>query len=382
MAGYIINLDSDSSLSMYIENGVYATKLSTPDGRWRTHHEGTFADYATMKPNDNIYFFIRRKIYGIGRLVEIEGDCKFLNYPDANKPLPFNYDTVRSQLLWDEGPESINQRWICVFEPNPWFFACGIDMDDVLSSNPQHFKMLRAFWKVSFIKIDDDENQALMDVILRANQDILLKPAGQVFPSSYRSYHNILASKINSEYCLAAGDILSSCADGSYIRHEMAIEAGLLYQLSIREPGTIAVLGEWDYLSHQVVASPFKPVDYMDKMDVFGYSYIPGFDRTKSKFMVAELKKDGATSDDVDQVMKYVDWVKDEYCFGDYSMIQAFLIAYDFSSDVITHAKQVGERKYIIGRRPARSGVWSSLKLVKYRFNPTTNLLELLDVPV
>jgi len=90
MAGYIINLDSDSSLSMYIENGVYATKLSTPDGRWRTHHEGTFADYATMKPNDNIYFFIRRKIYGIGRLVEIEGDCKFLNYPDANKPLPFN----------------------------------------------------------------------------------------------------------------------------------------------------------------------------------------------------------------------------------------------------------------------------------------------------
>ena len=36
-------------------------------------------------------------------------------------------------------------------------------MDDVLASNPSQFRMLRAFWKLSFIKIDDDENQALID---------------------------------------------------------------------------------------------------------------------------------------------------------------------------------------------------------------------------
>lgn len=66
MAGYIFNLDSPQSLEAYIQNGIYATKLSRPTGRWQIHHEGTFADYATMEPGDNIYFFIERKIYGIG----------------------------------------------------------------------------------------------------------------------------------------------------------------------------------------------------------------------------------------------------------------------------------------------------------------------------
>lgn len=74
-------------------------------------------------------------------------------------------------------------------------------------------------------------------------------------------------------------------------------------------------------------------------MDVFGYSYIREFNRTKSKYLVAELKKDGATFDDVNQLMKYVDWVKDEYSFGDYSMIEAFLIAYNFPDDVVAYAR-------------------------------------------
>ena len=49
----------------------------------------------------------------------------------------------------------------------------------------------------------------------------------------------------------------------------MAIEAGLIHQFSINDPHTCDLFGEWDYLSHQVIASPFKPIDYMDKMDLF-----------------------------------------------------------------------------------------------------------------
>ena len=120
MAGYIISLNSIDSLELYVENGVYATRLSVPkNSRWSVHHEGTFADYATMKPGDNIYFFIKRNIYGIGSLVELADDCKFLNFPNASQPVEFNYEKIRSSLLWDEGPESINQRWLCVFQPSP-----------------------------------------------------------------------------------------------------------------------------------------------------------------------------------------------------------------------------------------------------------------------
>ncbi|NLY74720.1 MAG: hypothetical protein GX075_05395 [Firmicutes bacterium] len=372
MAGYVVNLNSLDSLQTYIFNGVYATILSAPRNYWAVHHEATFADYVSMKPGDNIYFFINRKIYGIGELVAIGDDCKFLNYPKANIPSNFDYNAEKSNLLWDEGKQSVNQRWLCVFKPNPYFFKYGIDMDEVLASNPSKFRMLRVFWKVSFIKFDDEENKAFIDVILKANQETLKNPDEEkIFLSDYQNFHSSLRNKIGempSAYTLKPDDILLSCADGQYLKHEMALEAGLLYQLFNKEPNTTEIFGSWDYLSHQVIASPFKPVDYMDKMDVFGYAFISGY-RTIAKYLVVELKKDQAVLEDIEQVMKYVDWVKDEYAYGDYSMISAFLLAYDFGKDVVQYAKEAGMRKYIIGRRPSQSVTWANLNLVRYRFD-------------
>jgi hypothetical protein len=114
----------------------------------------------------------------------------------------------------------------------------------------------------------------------------------------------------------------------------------------------------------------------MDKMDLFGYAYIPDFKPTKSRFLVGELKKDVAKLEDVDQLLKYVDWVKDEYCFGDYAMIHAFLIAYEFDQSAIQHTCTVGVRRYTVGVRPAQSLEWSNVKLVKYLFNSKFNQLE------
>jgi hypothetical protein len=184
MAGYIFGLDNLDSLHLYTRSGVYATKLSAPSGLWKVHHEGTFADYSTMQEGDNVYFFIKRKIYGIGKLVSLDGDCKFFNFPAAGEPQNIDYQDIKGNLLWDEGEISVNQRCICVFETDPHFFKLGIDMDDVLSSNPSAFKMLRAFWKVSFIKFDDEENQAFRDIILKRNQSALVVPGGseEVFP--------------------------------------------------------------------------------------------------------------------------------------------------------------------------------------------------------
>ena len=169
MAGYLFSLDHLDSLRLYTRHGVYATKLSPPATVWKTHHEGTFADYLTMQAGDNIYFFIQRKIYGIGKLVNVGGDCRYFNFPGGGTPRSFDYLATRKKLLWDEGEHSINQRCICLFEPDPYFFTLGIDIDDVLASKPAAFKMLRAFWKLSFIKFDDEENQAFRDIVLKRN---------------------------------------------------------------------------------------------------------------------------------------------------------------------------------------------------------------------
>jgi hypothetical protein len=77
-----------------------------------------------------------------------------------------------------------------------------------------------------------------------------------------------------------AKNILNLASEGTKIRHEMAIEAGVVDYIKNTPNGAF---GKWDYLLHQVVASPFKPVDYMDKMDVFGYRFIPSFS-TISKY--------------------------------------------------------------------------------------------------
>ena len=378
MAGYIFSLDNLNSLRLYAQNGVYATKLSPPSHSWMSHHEGTFADYVTMQEGDNIYFFIKRRIYGIGRLVSLGSDCKFFNYPGAGEPKGYAYPEVKQDLLWDEGDFSVNQRCICVFEPDPCFFELGIDMDDVLSSNPSAFKMLRAFWKRSFIKFDDEENQAFRDIVLKLNQHALSDPKRDNGVFEFKPVHQQISKRLSAEYELDSGlsSVLSNCAEGNYVRHEMAIEAGILHQLFIKDSETCKIFGEWDYLSHQVIASPFKPIDYMDKMDLFGYSYISGFRPTKSRFLVGEIKKDAATVEDVDQLLKYVDWVRDEYCFGDYSMIRAFLIAYQFPEDVVQHKHSVGVRKYTVGVRPTRSLEWNNVRLVTYSFDSASKKLE------
>lgn len=379
MAGYLFGLDSVESLGLYARNGVYSTKLRAPRGIWGPPQEGTIADYVTMKAGDNVYFFIKRKIYGIGELIDLEGDCKFCNFPRASSPEVFEYDLLQEDLLWDEGEHSKNQRWICVFKPAPHFFATGVDMDDVLSSNPMAFKMLRAFWKLSFVKFDDEEDQAFKDVLLKFNQEALGAPlpADNIFEDAHADVHASIARKVSGrEYELDFGTVLVSCADGEYVKHEMAIEAGLLGQLAKGDEPTKEVFGNWDYLSHQVIASPFKPIDYMDKMDVFGYSYVLGYSPTKSKFLVVEIKKDAGGEDDIEQLLKYVDWVREEYCFGDYSMIEAFLVAYDFDEEVVEHKNEVAVRRYTIGRRPAKSLEWRQLGLVKYAFDVTGQKLR------
>ncbi|HCW53178.1 MAG TPA: hypothetical protein DG753_05465 [Clostridium sp.] len=236
-------------------------------------------------------------------------------------------------------------------------------MDDVLSSNPAKFKMLRAFWKLSFVKIDEDENKALKDIILKRNEEYIFKNDNNSFEFNDKLQKKIIAN-VNEHYIMKSNSILDSCSKGDFIGHEMALEAAIIDLLTNNK---ISIFGNWDYISHQVIASPFKPIDYMDKMDVFGFRNIKGFD-TVSKYLIIELKKDKAEKDVIDQVMKYVDWVNEEYAYGDYGMVEAFVVAYDFSKDVIDYRNQICKRNYTKGRRPTIAAEWKNVKLIQYRY--------------
>ncbi|GLB50415.1 hypothetical protein [Neptunitalea lumnitzerae] len=385
MAGYLFSLNSIESLIEFINLGVYSTLISPPNNNiWRIQHEGTFTDYCSMKEGDNVYFFFERKIYGIGQLININGSCKFLNYPNANSPNNQDYFDIQNDLLFDNGENSVNNRFVCTFEPFPFFFQNGIDMDETLSSAPEKFKILRAFWKLSFIKFSDTENQAFKDIILRRNIDAINNPDNtNTFESNYLINHDLIREKTNNniDYQLNIAPFLNTInnQNGS-LRHEMAIEASLIYQITNNFENTVNIFGSWDYISHQVIASPFKPVDYMDKMDVFGYKYIENQNPTISDYLVVEIKRDEINSQDILQLMKYVDWIKNEYAYGDYSMIKAFMLGFSYTDEALETYLENVERKFIKGVRPSVSTEWNNVKLIQYRFNQENNLLDFVDV--
>ncbi|MGN0721185.1 MAG: hypothetical protein ACI4LZ_04415 [Anaerovoracaceae bacterium] len=363
MAGYVMTLDSRGSLVECIKSGIYSTRMSQPNGTWRINHEGTFADYLSMKSGDNIYFFIKRKIYGIGVLVDIEGDCKYSSFIESTKPQKI--ETAAAYKMCEPVVEymSPENRCFCTFKPSPMFFEEGVDMDEALSSDPQKFRMLRAMWKLSFIKLDDEENKALFDCILKKNEKYLTDESHAL---EYQpKYHDYLKKRELSRYRLSAHNLLLNAAnDDNTIKHEMAIEAALCELLSKENDSP---LGRWDYVSHQVAASPFKPIDYMDKMDIFGYKYIPGYS-TISKYLVVEIKKDAAQEDVMGQIMKYVDWVNSEYAHGNYSMIEAYVVASQFSESVIALRNKICQRTFLSSLRPAVTDTWANVKLIQYEY--------------
>ncbi|MDX1699015.1 MAG: hypothetical protein R3250_00285 [Melioribacteraceae bacterium] len=390
MAGYLFSIgkknnkpDHDTLLDL-IYRGIYSTMISEPDNYWMPPQEGTVADYSSMKEGDNVYFFIDRKIYGIGKLVNINGYCIHLNYPNSNHPTIQNYKGNKELLLYDNGEKSMRNRFICSFEPSPNFFQNGIDMDEVLFSDPERFKILRAFWKLSFIKFSDSENQAFKDIILRRNIEAIERPqASNVFNTNYKVYHDRIKSKTagNDDYRLTIGPFLKTISTNKgSLRHEMAIEAALIYQLQYDRSNAREIFGEWDYITHQVIASPFKPIEYMDKMDVFGYKFIREQRPTISNYLVVEIKKDKVDSQDVLQLMKYVDWIKNEYAHGDYSMIKAFMLGFSYKVEAFNEFSEIIERKFIKGVRPSISTEWSDVKLIQYQYNEENELLDFIDV--
>ena len=343
-SGWIFNLDSIQSLKHYIKNGVYSTKVkpSTNNG-WNAAYTGTIADYASMRAGDLVYFFIRRKIYGVGQLIDLEGtnSCVFCNFENALLPqTPQKFQFPQKKFLsenlfyyendvWDkefEEGRTFQQRWFCTFKPSPVFYD-GVDMDDLLKQDESHrdLRGLRTFWKLSFIKLSPSENEIFLNFI----KEKQLKPLG--YQSSYNDNHKFLKNRYKTKYEFNLKKLVKANTNkNGSLKSEMVLESYILN--NFEKPKIKNIFGSWDYFSHQVTASPFKPRDYMDKMDIYGYSGGEGGVFNAKKHLLIEIKKGKATQRDVNQALKYVEWLKWEY--GTEKDINAYLIAFDFEKNL------------------------------------------------
>lgn len=371
MAGYIFAVAKDSWNDFCEENlkkGFFAPFVSMLD-KTKTARQiksiynvllASYADLVTMKAGDNIYFLSNRKLYGIGNAVNIDSDCKYDNYINASALLSDDQVETDSTLT----TQATNARWVCFFVPAPQFFKLGVDMDDVLRYKPNVFKMLRAFENRSFIKIDDEENRALKEYIFLENEKVgRSEEVHFAFDDSlHASLHDrdLLPYILNLRKALEAHDI-------DELRSEMLVEAFFLQKVA---KGKIPFMGSWDHLTHQLIASPFKPLKYIDKIDVFGYrfsEYYPDDPKLITKFLIIELKKDKVNKSTLEQLMQYVDWICDEYASGDYSLIEAYVLGPGIVRNTAQAKQDVCQRSYIASTHPVVQKKWTNVKFIQYQ---------------
>ena len=388
------------------EYGYYSTILPSNDGvqKWSKQKIATFADYFSMRKGDYIFFFFDRKIYGVGELINLSPieDCKFWAYKDANKP------TTRtvSEPLFNE--IKLENRCICFFKKVK-YFTHAIDMDEALTTYPNSFKSLRVIQGRSFIKMDDEEAQALYAVLEKNN---VFPPEDSVdwTPPEFNSSKQIQAAeKISSHpnyYNFSVQSLLTNFSPyniddaNNAIQEEMAIEATLVDYLN---QGRTEEFGKLDYVSHQVSASPAKPVEYMEWMDVFGYKASqPLLNRSIpilfaiDQYYVFEIKRGclklghRGTRDTkltkeskaaANQLMKYVDWIANNYANGKYPMVNGIIVARDFDESFIKYCKEKCVRNYNSGYRNSAPATWDKIKLIKYSFDGNDISFSPVNIP-
>ena len=379
MPGYLINLGSEGgTLDLYVESGIYGTRIGRTG--WYPSTLYTLADYLTMRPGDLVFFFQRRMIYGIGSVVGLENEGApgpvYCNFPGADIP------TVGTAppYLWD-GDNDPSIRWRVFFRPSPSFFRNGVDMDEVLQADSAGIaRNLRVFWNRSFIKMEDDEMNLVATAILRRNND----PESPVFPDSSAELHAELSQRANlTDYVPDSDRLVAEGRQGDRIRSEPALQAWLADALTHGRQSATQIFGEWSYVANLYPASPLKPRDYMDEIDLFGYTLAYPEHPVSPyvmKFKIIEVKKDDQTvgsANVVDQVMKYVDWISNTRAGGDYALVDAYVVASGYSPEIIEYARLARTRTYVMPRRPYETKTWARLTLVRYKATEAVPSVEL-----
>lgn len=339
------------ALESCFRDGVYSARCSESGPAFI----GTLADYLGMKEGDDIFFFKDRMIYGIGKLIVLsECDCRFRVHPRSG-----NAD----DLVTVNDPSV--HPFVCVFRPAPFFFKKGVDMDEVLTLNPEKMKSLRFFSQRTFMKLDDFESKEIRNAIARKNEDYLAAFNEEYHYEFSEGIHKSIEDKLNDcydQYELSVFDYIhDDCSQK--VTSEYYIEGAIMDLLRGYESSYI---GKMDFIGRQYPASPPKPSEYEEAMDLFGYRYVPGFPDAISKYVVIELKVGTIVLDHVQQTMKYVDWISREYAKGDYSMIEAYTIGFDKEDDIEKKSESIVERNYIVENRPVKNDKWNQLRIISY----------------
>lgn len=295
--GNHILLSSTYNFEICRKKGVYGGTYSTAE---KINAE-VIASLKAVRPGDLIFFYVTRVgIYGLWKAVTHvffdDTDIGFRG--DPGQPFPYR---------------------VCL-EPSIRQFNKPVLMSDVLDLRDKG-KMwtfdLGAIIRKNHYPITEEESKELIRLLLRNNP--IFQPVTPL-ARTYKSDRLTLPMKLET--------------DGKgQLRFEGRLNAWFMQ--SFTEGKLKDILGEYsDFLN-------YVPTSFNTVMDIF-LTHITTVDSVDilHKFSCIELKTGTGGESDLNQIIKYENWLTRKLANGDNEMVQSILVAFDFQDKVLEYVRR------------------------------------------
>lgn len=326
--GYHIFLVGENNFNISIEKAIYGGIQSHGSVKSEQMNSEVIAGFAGIKVGDFVFFYVKNKgVFGLWKIT-----CE-----------PF-YDTTP---IWNE-PSQVYPYRIC-FEPTVRKFSNPVAMADILDSRDKGKIWtfdLGAITRKSHHPITTNEGKELIRLLLR-NNPIFVNP-----------------DVIHQPYLPSKKDPLPlslECDRKGCLRYEGYLNAWFMQ--AFVHGKSKELIGDYrDFLN-------FVPTTFNKVMDIF-LTHVTTIDSVDilHKFTCMELKTGTISEGDLNQIIKYENWLIRKLADGDSEMVQSILVGFDFDKKVIEYRSK---RKTIEEK---------IVRLIKYKVDTQKNDIILEEI--
>lgn len=326
--GYHIFLARKENFELNLKRGVYGVSEAKPGKKSGQIDAEIVASFIGIKPGDFVFFYVTGEgIYGLWKVTRKPFYDKNPIFTDLGRTYPYR---------------------VCV-EPIIRKFSKPILLSDVLDLKDKGKIWtfdLGAFIKKNHYPITTDEGKELIRLLLRNNP--IFHPA-EPPPEAY------------SPAKTQPLPLTFRCDKKGRLLYEGYLNAWFMH--SFTQNNLKEVIGEYKDSINYV------PTSFNKVMDIF-LTHVTTIDSVDilHKFTCIELKTDIVTEDDLNQIIRYEDWLIRKLANGDTEMVQSILVGFDFEDKV---------RDYVKKRRHVEE---KTVRLLKYNVNKTGDDLILSEI--
>lgn len=326
--GYHIFLVGENNFDVCFTRGVYGAVQSSGTRKSEQMNSEVTASFSGIKPEDFVFFYVRNKgVYGLWKIT-----CE-----------PF-YDATP---IWSD-PGQLYPYRVC-FEPAVRKFSTPVVISDILDLRDKGRIWtfdLGAITKKNHHPITTAEGKEFIRLLLRNNP--VFSPPGQISQPYVATHKKSLT-------------ITLDCGKNGALLYEGYLNAW--FMKSFTHGKLKELIGEYkDFLN-------YVPTSFNKVMDIF-LTHVTTVDSVDvlHKFTCMELKTGAITEEDLNQIVKYENWLVRKLADGDSEMVQSILVGFDFDEKVIEYRRK---RKIIEEK---------TVRLIKYEVNKSKDDLILTEV--